>query len=301
MNTIKNIYFPQFKKIFLGIFTGMLGFWVSTGIVFFILMVIFFVFVSTLSNQYARIYKETEDLSGALDRYALKKDLYSEVWTTSKKQEADIYDKEVENCKSFLKEKDDHLEAIFLIHDREKGLMKLEDEALWKNEYEKRVSGLLTKLEVNHIAGSEGAWPFQKWGQEIPTWDAILSVQKRFWILEAIANIILNNPGITKLGKITFKDTCSSYDPSFTQIYTAIPITVRVELQADRIQFLLHAILKSDIPFIIEGVTILSADKILNPNLSMEDQVDLNKGMNNNISNLIIDVTIDAYVIDYKT
>lgn len=301
MNTVKNIYFSQLKKIFRGIFSGMWGFWISTGIVFFILMVLFFVFISTLSNQYARIYKEAGDLSTALDRYALKKDLYSDVWITSKRQEADFYNKEVENCKSFLKKKDDHLEAIFLIHDREKGLMKLEDEALWKNEYEKRVSGLLTKLETNHIVVSEGAWPFQKWGQEIPTWDAILSVQKRFWILEAIANIILNNTGITKLGKITFKDTCSSYDPSFTQIYTAIPIAIRVELQADRIQFLLHDILKSDIPFIIEGVTILSADKIPNPRPSIEDEGDLNKGMSGNISNLIIDVTIDAYVIDYKT
>lgn len=301
MNTIKNIYFPQCKKVFRSIFAGMPDFWISSGIVFFILLVILFVFIFPLSNQYARIYKETEDLSTALDRYTVKKDLYSEIWTTSKRQEADIYDKEIENCKSFLKEKDDHLEAIFFIHDREKGLMKLEDEALWKNEYEKRVSGLLTKLETNHLAGSEGAWPFQKWGLEIPTWDVILSAQKRFWILEAIANIILNNTGITKLEKITFKDTCSSYDPSLTQIYATIPITIKVELQADRIQFLLHDILKSDIPFIIEGVTVLSTNKIFNLNPSMEDQSDLNKGTNGNISNPIIEVTIDAYVIDYKT
>lgn len=300
MNIAKNIYFSQFKKTFHVIFTGMLGFWIAIGIVFFILLVLFFVFIYPLSNQYARIYKESEDLSAALATYTVKKDLYSETWTTSKRQEADLYDKEIENCKSFLKDKDDRLEAIFLIHDKEKGLVKLEDEALWKNEYEKRVSAVLTKLGTSHIAVSEDSWPFQKWGQEIPTWDTILSVQKRFWILEAIANIILNNTGIAKLGKITFKDTCSSYDPSLAQIYTAIPITIRVEMQADRIQFLLHDMLKSDIPFIIEGVAILTVDKILNPNLSSEDQTELNKGKNDSISNRIIDVTIDAYVIDYK-
>jgi len=300
MNIGRDINFLQLRKIIPGIFAGALGFWISIGVVFFILLILLFVFISPLSNQYTKAYNEIEDLSTALERYALKKDLYNDTWIASIKQESELYDKELEKCKSFLKEKDNRLETIFSIQDPEKGLIKVEDEALWKNEYVRRVSALRTKLEANNIAVSEGALPFQNWGYDIPTWDTILPAQKRFWILEAIFRIALNNTGITQLGKIMFRESSYTYDPSFTQLYTVIPITIKVELQADRIQFLLHDILKSDIPFVIEGITILSTDKILNPGPLMGNEDILNKGTNNHVSNPIIDVTIDAYVIDYK-
>lgn len=297
----KNISFLQLRKIFPGLFAGVLGFWISIGIVFFILLILVFVLIFPLSNQYARAYKDIEDLSTALERYAVKKDLYNDVWIASAKRKSELHDKEIEKCRSFLKERDDRLEAIFSSEDTEKGLIKIEDEALWKNEYTKRCSALLTKLETHNITVSEGALPFQNWGPGIPTWDTILPAQKRFWILEAIVNAALNDIGVTKLEKITFRESSHTYDPSFAQLYTAIPITIRIELQADRIQFFLHDILTSDIPFVIEGVTILSTDKVLNPSALMRNEDASSKeGTNNQVSNPIIDVTIDAYVIDYK-
>lgn len=293
MNIGKNVNILQLMKIFHGIFTGVLGFWISLGIAFFILLILLFLLIFPLSNQYARTYKDNEDLSMALEKYAAKKDLHNDIWISSVKQESELCDKEIKKCRSFLKEKDDRLEAIFSREDTEKGLIKIEDEALWKNEYVKRVSALLTKLESNTIAVSEGALPFQNWGPDIPAWDTILPAQKRFWILEAIINVILNKTGITKLGKITFRESSPSYDPSFAQLYTVIPITIKIELLADCIQFLLRDILKSDIPFVIEGITILSTDKVLNPGALMENE-------DNHASNAVIDITIDAYVIDYK-
>lgn len=301
MNAIGNMNFSQVRKICQSVFAYMLNFWLAISIVFCALLTLLFVCISPLSKQYTKTCKNLEDLSSTLERYTAKKDLYNESWITSKKQEAEFYDSEVEKCKSFLKGKDDYLESVFMIQDAEERWVKVEDEALWKNEYGKRISAILAKLETNLIAVNNGALPFQNWGAEIPTWDNILSAQKRFWIMETIVNIVLNNHGITKLEKIAFKELSCSYDPAFAHIYSAIPVTMKFELPADHIQYLLHDILQASIPFVVEGVTISSTGKVLNRGSSTEMNNVLNAGTNNHVLNPIAEITIDAYVIDYKT
>ncbi len=302
MDIGKGMNLSKLRNKLTGFFTGIRGFWVSIGVIFLILLILFFVFIFPLSNQYARTCKDLDDLTIPLENYALKvKNIYNDKWVTSKKLETDLYEKELERCKTFLKEKDNRLESIFFVEDSEKGLVKIEDEALWKNEYVKRVSELLTKLEANNIVLGEGALPFHDWGSDIPTWDTILPVQKKFWILEALTSIALNNAGITRLEKITFRESSIIYDPSFAQHYTVMPLTIKVELQADRIKFLFHEILKSDIPFVIEGINILSTDKIFSSSSLMENEDSLPKDIDNRFPNPIIDVILEVHVIDYKT
>ena len=296
----KELNFSKLRNKLTGFFTGIQGFWISISTIFLILLTLFFVFIFPLSNQYDKTYKSLDDLTVPLENYALRvKNIYNDKWITAKKLEADLYEKELEKCKSFLKEKDNSLEAVFLIKDPIKGLVKIEDEALWKNEYVKRVSELLTKLKAKNITLGEGALPFYNWGSDIPRWDAISPVQKNFWILEAFINIVLNNTGITKLEKITFRESSFTYDNSLAKLYTVIPLTIKVELQADRIKFLLHEILKSDIPFVIEGINILSTDKTFSSSSSMENEDSLPKDIDNHLPNPIINVTLDVYVIDY--
>ncbi|HHT9114522.1 MAG: hypothetical protein HZA47_12375 [Planctomycetes bacterium] len=302
MDIGKGMNFSKLRNKLTGFFTGIRGFWISIGAIFLILLILFFVFIFPLSNQYAKTCKDLDDLTIPLENYALKvKNIYNGKWITSKKLETDLYEKELEKCKTFLKEKDNRLESVFFVEDSEKGLVKIEDEALWKNEYVKRVSELLTKLEANNIVFGEGALPFHDWGSDIPTWDTILPVQKKFWILEALTNIASNNAGITRFEKITFRESSFIYDPSFAQYYTVIPLTIKVELQADRIKFLLHEILKSDIPFVIEGINILSTDKTFNSNSLMENANILANDTDNRFPNPIIDVTLEVHVIDCKT
>ena len=292
MNIGKEMNFSKLRKDLTGFFTGMRGFWISIGAVFLIMLILLFVFIFPLSNKYAKTYKDLDDLTIPLENYALKvKNIYSDKWITSKKLETDLYEKELEKCKSFLKEKDNSLETVFVIDDPTKGPVRIEDEALWKNEYVKRVSGLLTKLKANNITLGEGALPFHNWGSDIPTWDAISPVQKKFWILEALVKVALNNAGITKLEKIAFREASFTYDPSLVKLYTVIPITIQVELQADRIKFLLHEILKSDIPFVIEGINIMSTDKTFSSSSLIKND--------DSMSNPIINVTLDIYIIDY--
>lgn len=301
MNIGKNVTFLQLRKILPGIFAGAPGFWISMGVVFSILLLLLFLLIFPRSNQYARAYQDMQDLSIMLEKYAAKKDLYNNAWIASTKQQSELYDKELEKCKAFLKEKDERLEAIFSREDTEKGLMKIEDEALWKNEYMKRVSLLLTKLETHNVAISEGALPFHRWGPDIPAWDTILPEQKKFWILEAIVNVSLNDTGVRRLEKITFRESSPTYEPSFAQLYTVIPITIKVELPADRIQFLLRNILKSDILFVVENVTILSTDSVLTPeSLTGNESALSRRDTSHSVPPSIIDIVIDAYVIDYK-
>ena len=302
MDMGKELNFSKLRNKLTGFFTGIQGFWISISTIFLILLILFFVFIFPLSNQYDKTYKSLGDLTVPLENYALRvKNIYNDKWITAKKLEADLYEKELEKCKSFLKEKDNSLEAVFLIKDPIKGLVKIEDEALWKNEYVKRVSELLTKLKAKNITLGEGALPFYNWGSDIPRWDAISPVQKNFWILEAFINIVLNNTGITKLEKITFRDSSFTYDHSLAKLYTVIPIIIKVELQADRIKFLLHEILKSDIPFVIEGINILSTDKTFSSSSSTENEDSLPKDIDNHLPNPIINVTLDVYVIYYKS
>ena len=292
MNIGKEMNFSKLRKDLTGFFTGMRGFWISIGAVFLIMLILLFVFIFPLSNKYAKTYKDLDDLTIPLENYALKvKNIYSDKWITSKKLETDLYEKELEKCKSFLKERDNSLETVFVIDDPTKGPVRIEDEALWKNEYVKRVSGLLTKLKANNITLGEGALPFHNWGSDIPTWDAISPVQKKFWILEALVKVALNNAGITKLEKIAFRESSFTYNPSLVKLYTVIPITIQVELQADRIKFLLHEILKSDIPFVIEGINIMSTDKTFSSSSLIKND--------DSMSNPIINVTLDIYIIDY--
>ena len=292
MNIGKEMNFSKLRKDLTGFFTGMRGFWISIGAVFLIMLILLFVFIFPLSNKYAKTYKDLDDLTIPLENYALKvKNIYNDKWITSKKLETDLYEKELEKCKSFLKEKDNSLETVFVIDGPTKGQVRIEDEALWKNEYVKRVSGLLTKLKANNITLGEGALPFHNWGSDIPTWDAISPVQKKFWILEALVNVALNNAGITKLEKIAFRESSFTYNPSLVKLYTVIPITIQVELQADRIKFLLHEILKSDIPFVIEGINIMSTDKTFSSSSLIKND--------DSMSNPIINVTLDIYIIDY--
>lgn len=276
----------------------------SVGIVFFILIMLLFLFVYSLSEQYAGKYKELKELSGVVEKYALKKNLYNEHWITAKEEEAELYDQELEKCKLFFKEKDTFLEAIFLQKDSEKGLVEIKDEALWKNEYRERTLALVSKLNENDIFTSKKALPLHSWGTSIPSWDSILPVQKEFWILDMLVNSIVNHTGITRVEEIRFRETPRRYDSAYEQLYSTIPFTMNIEIQAEYIQFFLRKILKSKIPFVIENLNIFSTDKAYIPADRIESDEDLNllkNESNSRSSRPILSITIDAYAIDYKT
>jgi len=279
MNIQEDNNTPQRRAFIKNYFSGVRGFWICIGICFCVFVICFFVFNYPLLKKREKMFKNLEDLSAMLKTYSLRKNLYNNTWITAKKHEAEMYDKETEVCHNVLKEMDTSLEAIFLIKTPEGGLIEVRDEALWKNEYVKRISALLTRLRESEIVFHESALPFHDWGAKIPVWDSILPEQKRFWILESLVDIILQDTGVIQLQGISFRDSPHNIDAVYERLYFAIPFTIAVELEARRLQFLLHELLKPKIPFVIECVDIESTNK----------------------ANHSIDVIIDAYAIDYKT
>ena len=295
MNVGKSINFSALKIRLKTIFTSLYSFWIYVIVVFLIVVIIFFVFVYPYSKVYVKAYKDSEDMANVMERYGYRKDLYNEKWTASKKLESEIYDKEIEKCKYFLKEKDSRLEAFFMIEEPEKGLVKINDEAIWKNAYLRAVSALLEKFKATNIRLEQEALPFDSWGADIPTWETIKTVQKKFWIIESLANIAIGNNGVTEIDKIVFRESSNTYDPKLAEIYTTIPFNIKIKLQADYIKSFLSKILSSEIPYVIENISILGTDKSINP-------AETTKGKDNTQLPIpIISVTIDAYAMDYKT
>ncbi|MBI5308687.1 MAG: hypothetical protein HZB37_10250 [Planctomycetes bacterium] len=289
----KNINFIQYVKAPSSLFTGARSFWISLGSIFGVMIIVSALLVFPLSKKCATAYKGLDDLSSMLEKYALKKDIYNGKWIASKKLEAELCDEETGKCKSFLKGRDDLLESVFVKEEPGKGIVKIEDEALWKLEYSKRVSSVLAKLAENNIAASAEAFPFSNWGLNIPAWKDILPTQKRFWILDAISRIALRKSGITHIKKVTFRESPHAYNPAYTKIYAPIPVTIQVEVRADYINFLLQEILRSDVPFVIENTIIMNTDKFFNPD-------EATQGAASRLPCPIIEVTLDMYAIDYK-
>lgn len=73
MNIGKDLNFSQLKNVFSGIFSGRLVFWIAISMGFLSLIILLFVYIYPLSNQYRISHKALEDLSVALEKYTLKK------------------------------------------------------------------------------------------------------------------------------------------------------------------------------------------------------------------------------------
>ncbi|MBM4055192.1 MAG: hypothetical protein FJ264_11110 [Planctomycetes bacterium] len=276
-------------------------FWIGTGIIFLVMIIVFLTLNYSRLKQHAAIHNDLENLSSMLERYALAKTTYNNRWISAKEHEMNVYTEEIEKCRSLINRMDNQLETIFSNNLPEKGAVKIEDEALWKQEYLKRVSLLLEKLERSNIDFHESALPFYDWAANIPTWEEILPEQKRFWILDALVNVLLKDVGVTKLEKISFKSVPNNNDTRYEPLYSTIPLTITLELEAERVQFLLNELLKAGIPFVIENITIESTYKKTTTSGFKKKPGNGFKNNNAFTAMPVIDIVIDAYVIDFKT
>lgn len=289
------------EKYMRNFFSSLYNFWAIIGAVFLAMVIVLFVFNYSLLKKHATIHHDLENMSSMLERYALSKITYNSKWIRVKEAETDTYNEEIEKCRTLIHRMDSQLETFFLKNIPGKGIAKIEDEALWKYEYLKRFSLLFTKLEESTIGFHGSALPFHDWDASIPTWEEILPEQKRFWILEALVNALLKNTGVTNLGKISFKTAPNNKDDTYLPLYSTIPLTISLALEAERLPFLLNELLTASIPFVIENINIESTGK-------KTVGINYRKSDGNPIENQdtftaipIITILIDAYVIDFKT
>ncbi len=173
-----------------------------------------------------------------------------------------------------LSERDVHIEKIFSTGQG----VEIEDEAIWKNMYTQRVDFLYDALERSNVSAGAGALPFKDWGDAIPSWVEIAEVQKRYWIVEELLKIILKGDlGIRDLGYVSFRKGGHNQNNASSEFYEFVPFSINVNIDIKRMLFLIDELLQSKFPFEIETVNI------------------------NRHEDSVVNVVIDAFVIDFKT
>jgi len=196
----------------------------------------------------------------------------------------------------FYKERDSHLEKAFASENGE----EIKDEALWKNRYIQEVNELLGKIRNHNVALSENALPFKEWKVEIPTWEDIAPEQKRFWIIEELINIILKKElGIGYLESINFEKEKSPRVSAHAELFGIIPFSVKAGMNVGGLFFLINEFLKSKICFEIETINVSGELNRLRSSKGA-DKPHLSIQIYNIQSPSMVDVVIEAYVVDFK-
>ncbi len=275
-----------------------LWFYIVGGIIF--VIVFYFCIVNPFRLKNFEKIQIIESVLTRLERYEKKGiSIHNEKWIEKEKDKLEEIRNVQLEYKSFYKERDNHLEKLFITVYGE----EINDEALWENRYTQSVNALLDKIEKQHISLSENALPFKRWKLEIPTREEIALEQKRFWIVEELINIILKKElQADYLKSINFEKENVVKTNTNTNLYDVIPFTLKVSMNAENLLFLINEILKSKICFEIKAINISGElyrlrsqemagkhDKFIRPEQNRKIQ-----------SSSTVDVVFKAEVLDFN-
>jgi len=196
----------------------------------------------------------------------------------------------------FYKELDRHLEMVFTSANGK----EIKDEALWQNRYIRETNVLLDKIRNHNIALSENTLPFKEWKGAIPTWEDIAPEQKRFWIAEELINIILKKEmGVRHLESINFGKENAPHANVRAELFNIIPFSIKVRMNVEGLLFLINELLKSKICFEIETINVSGElNRRRSPKGAEKSYQSVH--INNIQSPSMVDVVIEAYVMDFK-
>jgi hypothetical protein len=138
---------------------------------------------------------------------------------------------------------------------------------------------------------------------EIPTWKEIIPEQKRFRVTEELVNIILNEElRVDYLEGINFEMENAVSTNAYTELYDIIPFTIKVSMNVESLLFLINELLKSKLSFEIKTINIggelsrFRAPEEVEKSFRSSQSVQKRRIR----SPSIVDVVIDAYVLDFK-
>ncbi len=196
----------------------------------------------------------------------------------------------------FYKEQDRHLEKVFTSVNGD----EINDEALWQNRYIQEVNILQDKMRNHNIALTENTLPFKEWKVVIPTWEDIVPEQKRFWIAEELINIILKKEmNVRYLESINFEKEKELHANAHAELFGFIPFSIKIKMDAEGLLFLINEFSKSEICFEIETINVSGElDRRRSPKGAEKSYQPLH--INNIQSPSMVDVIIEAYVVDFK-
>ena len=275
-------------------------FWISIGGGVIFVIVFYFCVISPFRSKNSEKMESMERLLARLERYERKgHKICNEKWIKVAEEKLGAIKKVQQEYELFYKERDGRLEKIFESVNGE----EIKDEALWENRYIQGMNVLLGNIKNREIPLGKNALSFKQWNVEIPTWEEIVPEQKRFWITEELVKIILNDKlKIDYLESISFEREGAVSANAYTELYDIIPFTIKVSMNVEGLLFLMNELLKSELPFEISTINIGGE---LNRYRMMKGAGESSRfGQSAQKGKFqvptVVDVVIDAYVLDFK-
>ena len=275
-------------------------FWISIGIGMIFVVAFHFCVVSPFRLGKTEKMESLERLLTRLEINAKRgHKIRNEKWIKAEEAKLEAIKKVQHEYELFYKEQDSHLEKIFASVNGE----EIKDEALWENRYIQGINVLQDEIKKREIPLGKNALPFKQWKMEIPTWKEIVPEQKRFWVTEELVNIILNEElKVDYLEGINFEMENAVSTNAYTELYDIIPFTIKVSMNVESLFFLINELLKSKLSFEIKTINIgreLSRFRVPEEvGKSLRSGQSVQKRRIRSPS--IVDVVIDAYVLDFK-
>ncbi len=272
-------------------------FWLSIGGVIIFVIALYLSFVNPFRLKNIKKAETIENILARLERYERKGvKLRNAKWIKAEEDKLVTTKEARREYEIFYKERDRHLEKVFTSVNGE----EIKDEALWQNKYIQEVNVLLDKIKKHNIALSENTLPFKEWKAAIPTWEVIVPEQKRFWIAEELINIILKKEmNVEYLESINLGREKAQYANAHTELFDIIPFSIKVRMNAEGLLFLINEFLKSKICFEIETINVSGElNRIRSPKGA--EKLYQSVHINNIQSPSMVDVVIEAYVMDFK-
>ncbi len=277
-------------------------FWISIGIGMIFVVAFHFCVVSPFRLGRSEKLESFERLLTRLEINAKKgHKIRNEKWIKAEEAKLVAIRKVQREYELFYKEQDSHLEKIFTSVNGD----EIKDEALWENRYIKGINVLQDEIKKREIPLELGknALPFKQWKMEIPTWKEIIPEQKRFWVTEELVNIILNEElKVDYLEVINFEMEDAVSTNAYTELYDIIPFTIKVSMNIESVLFLINELLKSKLSFEIKTINIggelsrFRAPEEVGKSFRSSQSVQKRRIQ----SPSIVDVVIDAYILDFK-
>jgi hypothetical protein len=275
-------------------------FWFSLGGGLAFVIVFYFCVAGPFRSRNSEKMESMERLLTRLERYEKKgHKICNEKWIKVEEEKLEEIKRVRQEYELFYKERDRHLEKIFESVSGE----EIKDEALWKNRYIQGINVLLDKIENREISLGKNALPFKQWKVKIPTWEEIVPEQKRFWVTEELVRIISKDElKIDYLEGINFETENVVSASANTELYDIIPFTIKVSMNVESLLFLMNELLKSKLSFEIKTINIGGKLNRLQvtKGTGESSRFDQSAQRRRSRSPSIVDVVIDAYVLDFK-
>ncbi len=264
------------------------------------MLAFYFCVVSPFRSRNSVKMESMEKLLTRLERYEKKgHKIRNEKWIKAEEEKLEAIKNVKQEYELFYKERDNHLEKFFESVSGE----EIKDEALWENRYIQGMNILLDRIKNRDIPLGENALSLKQWKLEIPTWEEIVPEQKRFWITEELVKIILKDElKVDYLEGISFEMENVVYTNAYTELYDIIPFTIKVSMNVESLLFLMNELLKSKLSLEIKTINV---DGELNrfrvtKGTGKSSRFGQPVQKKSSQSPAIVDVVIDAYVLDFK-